>query len=193
MLYTDIYTTINNKYKKYKTLGIHDQSNLIFINKKELICSKCDNPTIYLYDISKEELLCPQCFFNIFGTQRKCKNCFRKVGCDSCGGKSEKMIKINNISLCLNDNCLNSFGYELSFKKNIKCTCDVDLLNIVSNHLHPHLNNIVKKFLFSNDENIEINNLRKINNYCTPCKNPKKYKSIGEYTIYKGNYLICNC
>ncbi len=204
--FVDIYAL--DRYETEGILGDDDRitsSNVIFITiaaakeKKltldegsNLVCDKCSRKTLFLYEASIGRV-CPPCLNEHWGERRSCHACYRKIGCDSCGGMNLGMVEANGpygyILLCLKNKCLMPFGYYVdSFKCNARCSCERDIFRLVKKKLPTDLHPFVRNFLvdpsFSWDywmpeRPIHLGDLswtRK--DRCLPCQLSAKYKHV---------------
>lgn len=183
---------VNNKLPSFKS----DLSNLLIkyntndLSSKDNIlkCESCESFTSYVYDISigkTYKYICPQCYYNTNPT-RRCNKCYKKYGCDSCGGSSNIMVNIieedRELLLCAQDRCLNCFNYRVNLEDNMICTCDFDNLLSIYEKIDPY--NYQTLSVILNPKKNSIN--------CLLC-NKNKYKQINTDQICRGKTYSCQC
>ena len=200
---------MDEKYGKM----IPDNSNIIFISTEiadkkgirlknnEIICQTCSNPTIYIHNIDNKHV-CPKCSLGIKASY-SCNKCYKKFGCESCGGKSNIMVDVEQnvrILLCAKDTCLMKFGYYVN--TNIQCTCEKDILVALKEKLPDDIISILKKIIGYSDiwsniwgcypKKLGDLTMRKINR-CLRCQLSLKYTDMKRCSIVCGDDAVCCC
>ena len=182
-LFFDIYDVVN----EYDYSGIQFIKHNINSKSGNLECQMCGKVTVYITNENK----CPSCSYKTHNL--KCDDCFRHISCISCGGKSDKMIKVDHKVLCRNNRCLMPFGYFINYKYS-RCSCNI--LSQVG--ICQDLQFYVDKFMVKNktcwDKKRLLPDLTSTDPFnCTHCILNTKYKDVSNCPIYKYNTLTCNC
>lgn len=234
----DIYTLDHPRHSIYtipysSNYCIHDDSNHIAITliqavKKgistiqiptltnpmiEMICSCCNNPTLYIRQLNNS-FLCPPCFFiqasKLDGVRASC--CDNPLGCDSCGGishgsnYSKGMIEITDtkygdLFLCARDECLMPFGYCITpLHHTISCTCDYDISCELSNIIYKDLARLISTYIGARHptklERFEgfSADFRPIHSsYCLSCQLFADKQTVSRSWIVEGTSKVCSC
>ena len=202
--FADIFILQSNKYLLEKnfmpgevTTSFKDE-NVKIINNKEaqkkeiiennwLVCTCCKSPTFFIHNISNE-FLCPSCRVFKYGSFGNCSFCDFKNGCDSCGGRTRKMLSHQGLTLCANDLCLMPFKLNLGIEKH-DCTCAIEALKDLENFLDRDTHSVVSSYLkISIRKKIILGDLTKVTT-CAKCYLETNYTKINGINHVKK----CNC
>lgn len=161
----DIYYLPKNSTKRTLFASYGENNNIIPVTDKvkhnfsiennTLICSFCFKGGVFVND-TPVGILCPRCFFTYSKGRRKCNKCFKKLCCDTCGGKRSPMVEITEeskvITLCLTEQCLEHFGYSL-FEHYLHedCSCSYDIFLQETAHYLPDLRQIISEYINPNE------------------------------------------
>lgn len=185
-----IFITLEEAYiKKIPTIKQHFFDNRLNPNLVEIIelaCCKCNHPALFIRKINNK-WLCPSCSVNELENINRLRLlcCDSPAGCDSCGGIVKPMLEIprrdrESLLLCARNQCVMPFGYAISIK-NLKCSCEIDSIRIISNHLIDDITNIIRKYMgFERSELRHPMILGDLTisdpNWCLPCQIAMNYK-----------------
>ncbi len=172
---------------------------------RNLICEKCKGATIFIYD-SSIGYICPLCLYLYTKNKRNCQSCYKKQGCDSCGGMCLSMVQVfnksDNLLLCIKNKCLMPFGYHINKSySDIPCSCERDALYELSDKLPKDIVSIISKMVINPQDvywfvgkSLLLEDLSWTNpNKCLSCQLTIKYKLVSKFDYVNGYDYVCQC